>query len=65
MVNDKEYHSYKEMCVDLDIDLKEFLKLKHKNPDMSEMDLLSFFYDGVLIRMTDSSFLVNRKNKRR
>ena len=63
-VNDKEYHSYKEMCAALDIDFKEFLKIKHENPDITEMDLLSHFYDGILLRMTDSSYFVNMQNKR-
>ena len=62
-VNDKEYHSYKEMCVDLDIDFEEFMKIKHANPGMSQLDLLSSFYEKALIRMTDSSFFVNKRNK--
>lgn len=57
-VNDKEYHSYKEMCVDLDIDYKDFIKMKHENHGISEVDLLSHFFDEVLIRMTDSSYFV-------
>ena len=57
-VNNIEYHSYQEMCVDLDIDFKEFMKLKHESPDISELDLLSHFFEEVLIRMTDSSYLV-------
>ena len=63
-VNDKEYHSYKEMCDDLDIDFKEFMRIKHEAPGISQFDLLSCFYDRVLIRMTDSSFRVRMENKK-
>lgn len=63
-VNDKGYHSYSEMCADLDIDFKEFMKIKHENPDISQLDLLRNFYDRVLIRMTDSSFRVSIGNKK-
>lgn len=58
-VNDKEYYSYKELCTDLDIDHGAFMKLKHDNPDLSQGDLLNYFYENVLVRMTDSSFFVN------
>lgn len=57
-VNNIEYHSYQEMCIDLDIDFKEFMKLKHESSDISELDLLSHFFEEVLIRMTDSSYFV-------
>ena len=63
-VNDKEYHSYKEMCADLDLDFKEFMRIKHEAPGISQFDLLSCFYDRVLIRMTDSSFRVRMENKK-
>ena len=63
-VNDKEYHSYKELCSDLDIDFKEFMKIKHNNPEISQFDLINHFYEKVLIRMTDSSFFVDKKYKK-
>ncbi len=50
-VNDKEYHSYKELCTDLDIDHGTFMKLKHDNPEFSQRDLLNHFYENVLVRM--------------
>ncbi len=63
-VNDKAYHSYKEMCADLDIDFKEFMRIKHETPGISQLDLLSNFYDRVIIRWTDSSFHVCIGNKK-
>lgn len=63
-INDKEYHSYKEMCADLDIDFKAFMRIKHERPGISQFDLLSCFYDRVLIRMTDGSFRVRMENKK-
>ena len=53
----QNYHSYKELCTDLDIDHGTFMKLKHDNPEFSQRDLLNHFYENVLVRMTDSSFL--------
>ena len=63
-VNGIEYHSYKELCTVLDIDFKEFMKVKHKNPDISQLELLNRFYDKVLLRMDDSSFYINPKNRK-
>ncbi len=63
-VNDVEYHSYKEMCSGLDIEFKEFMRLKHETPGILQGDLLSHFFDGILMRMTDSSFFINMKNKK-
>ena len=62
-VNGVEYHSYKEMCTDLDMDFKIFMKLKFGNPEMSSMDLLRHFYESVLIKMSDGSYIVNNKIK--
>ena len=61
-VNDVEYHSYKELCTDLDIDFGEFMRFKHDNPEVSQGDLLSHFYEEVWVRMTDSSLWVNKKH---
>lgn len=63
-VNDIEYHSYLDLCIALNIDWKEFMKVKHENPDISQYDLLSHFYKKILIRMTDSSFFVQKQNGR-
>lgn len=63
-LNGIDYHSYKELCIDLDIDFKEFMKVKHNNPDISQLELLNRFYDKVLLRMDDSSFYVNPKNRK-
>ena len=63
-VNDKAYHSYKEMCADLDIDFKEFMRIKHESPGISQLDLLCHFYDRVIIRTTDSSLRVCIGNKK-
>ena len=47
---------------DLEIDFKEFTKVKHENPQMSQFELLNYFFDEVIIKMQDSSFRVgNRK----
>ena len=63
-VNNKEYHSYKDLCTDLDIDHGVFMSVKHDNPEISQWDLLNYFYEHVLIRMTDSSFFVNERFKK-
>ena len=63
-VNSKEYHSYKELCDDLDIDYGEFMRVKLANPKLSQMDLLSHFFERVLIKMTDSSYLVSKDSKK-
>ena len=63
-VNDIEYHSYKELCTDLDIDYAVFMKVKHDNPEISQLDLLNHFYEHVLVKMIDSSFLVNERFKK-
>ena len=63
-VNDTEYHSYKELCTDLDIDYRVFMKVKHDNPEISQWELLNHFYENVLVRMTDSSFFVNERFKK-
>ncbi len=63
-VNDIEYHSYKELCTDLDIDYAVFMKVKHDNPEISQLDLLKHFYEHVLVKMIDSSFLVNERFKK-
>lgn len=63
-VNDIEYHSYKELCTDLDIDYGVFMRVKHDNPEIDQYDLLNHFYEHVLVRMTDSSFLVNERSKK-
>ena len=61
---DNEYHSYKELCDDLDIDYGEFMRVKLANPKLSQMDLLSHFFERVLIKMTDSSYLVSKDSKK-
>ncbi len=63
-VNDKEYHSYKELCADLDINYKTFMKTKHDDPGISQWNLLKHFYEHIIIRMTDSSYFVNEKFKK-
>ena len=63
-VNDVEYHSYKEMCAGLDIEFKDFMRIKHENPDISQSELLSHFFDRIMLRMTDSCFFVNMKYKK-
>ena len=63
-VNGKAYHSYKNLCTDLDIDYKRFMKLKCENHDFSEMELLSCFYDDVFMKMSDDSYLINPNKKK-
>lgn len=57
-VNETEYHSYQDLCNDIEIDFKEFMKVKHENPQMSQFELLNYFFDEVIIKMQDSSFRV-------
>ena len=52
------------MCVDLNIDFKEFMRIKHETPDISQFDLLSNFFDSVMVRMTDSSFRVSMEKRK-
>ena len=60
-VNGVEYHSYKEMCANMGIDYKVFMKIKCENPELSEMNLLACFYEKVFICMSDGSYAVNNK----
>ncbi len=59
-VNDIEYHSYQDLCNSMNIDWKEFIKIKHDNPDISQLDLLKIFFGNVTVKMTDSSFYVSK-----
>lgn len=59
-VNGIEYHSYQELCNDLEIDFKEFMKVKYDKPDISQYELLTHFKNNVIIKMQDSSFMVGK-----
>ena len=59
-VNGIEYHSYQELCNDLEIDFKEFMKVKHDKPNISQYELLTHFKNNVIIKMQDSSFMVGK-----
>ncbi len=40
------------------------MRVKLANPKLSQMDLLSHFFERVLIKMTDSSYLVSKDSKK-
>ena len=63
-VNNKMYHSYKELCDDLDIDYKEFMKLKLNNPDIWEMELLAHFFSEVYMSVDDGHYSVDINSRK-
>ena len=63
-VNDKEYSTYKELCSDLEINYGTLMKIRAKNPSISQYDLLRHFYKHVLFRLTDQSYLVSKDSKK-
>ena len=58
IINGVSYKDYQEICNAFDIDYKDFLTYKSKNPDISELGLLGHFIKYLSYRL-DGIYVVN------